>query len=168
MNNNEYILQDVYNGVRFNRKKTMSVETFVRREAEGKFNIPALTDKGRDFSNVIWAVLNNYPLPAFYIKSTEDSFVTEMLTTSVPLSYLKSFVSNLCAMPERSYEIPCVFKTISNDEKIFMYDISGKYFKDLPETLQNKILWYNLDFVELKNYKSEDLDIFRDIPMYLI
>lgn len=157
MNNNEYILKDVYNGRCFNRKETMSVETFVRR-ANLYDIIPAYNSIL--LSSIISTILMKCPVATFYIvlpnKDNKLSF-KKLINGKCFLECLYSFVANLCSIPNDFPKIPCIAENHSGKGIIIMYDISGRYFKDLPEMLQEKILWYNLDFVELENYTDEDI-----------
>lgn len=167
MNNNEYILQDVYNGGRFNRKETMSVETFVRRANEYDL-IPTFNDSL--LLSMILTVLNDCPVTPFYIIPSEkgdNSSLKKILNGRFFLECLDSFVTNFCKIPDGFPPISCIAADNSNSRKAITYDISGQYFKDMPEVFRNKILWYNLNFCELENYKKEDILVLNNILEWL-
>lgn len=160
MKNTENLINcGVFNDGHYINKISMSVETVLRKVKTDKIIFPF---KSRCYewnnstcSNLIVSILKGNPIGQFYINLRQkDTY--KMIDGQARVNALNGFINNKYRLNPKNPYITCVFKDELGHSIVKEYDISKKYFKDLPETLQDAILWYNLDIVEMCGYKDDE------------
>lgn len=149
----------VFNDGRYINKITMSVETVLRRVRTDKIIFPFESKyyewNNSTRSNLIVSILKGNPIGQFYINfKKKDTY--EMIDGQARVNALNGFINNKYRLNPKNPYISCVFKDELGNSIVKEYDISKKYFKDLPEALQDAILWYNLDILEFCGFADKE------------
>lgn len=150
----------IFTDGRYSDKVIMSVETVARKIKTGNMIFPQETFQtewsDRAGSNLIMAILKGYPIRRIYTKFEENNIY--IINGQTRVKVINDFINNKFKLNPNNPCISCEFKDTTGERVVKDYDVSNKYFKDLPEALQNAILWYNLDIVEMCGYTDDELN----------
>lgn len=166
-----YTLSGVCSDGHYLNKTTMTVESVVRKVNEGKITFlngrtEFAINKGF-CSKLILSILNGYPIEQLYIHCDENN-VYKIFNGEDYVKALSEFINNKQRLKSDMPPIRCVFKNENGENFIGEYDVSGKKFQDLPEVLQDIILWYNIDTVCFHSLNELDDRMFNDMLFSII
>lgn len=145
----------------FIRSEVRTVKDAVSRINKGRYELTP--DFERDFlwepdrqSRLIESCLMRIPLPVFYVAEAADGRII-VVDGLQRLTTFKRYLNNKFALQGLGKE--------KDDEKKSLYSLNGKYFKDLPLKLQERLEDTNLTLYILDHKAPEraKLDIFERV-----
>jgi hypothetical protein len=114
-------------------------------------------EKTERASMLIHSIIDNFPTGTIYIQSTPDKFLW-LLDGKQRMTTIFSFINDEWAL---HLNTPDVTIEVEKDGATVLetYDeLGGKRFSELPKEIQEEILDYDMDVVEVKNITVEQRD----------
>lgn len=102
-------------------------------------------------SNLIHSLIEGYPVPPFYAKKV-DGRIYDFLDGKQRINAIRGYIENeyyLMGVPEVTYN-----DAEGNEQKVWL---DGKYFKDLPEEIQDAIKDYHLTIYYYEDITPEQV-----------
>lgn len=102
-------------------------------------------------SNLIHSLIEGFPVPAFYARKV-DGRIYDFLDGKQRINAIRGFIENeyyLIGVPEVTY-----IDAEGNEQNVWL---DGKYFKDLPEELQDAIKDYHLTIYYYEDITPEQV-----------
>jgi hypothetical protein len=111
-------------------------------------------EKAERASLLIHSILEGYPIGCIYVQSSNDKFLW-LLDGKQRWSTIEKFINGDFPL---SLNTPDTYIEYA-DGKVELYDeLGGKRFSELPKELQEEILEYDIDIIEMKNITNEQRD----------
>lgn len=126
---------------------------------KGNINFDCAVQRGLVWDNdkkslLIHSMIYGYPIPAFYFTRNEDGSY-DSLDGKQRSNAIYGFINGEYAL---SMNTPPVY----NEEEKKMEDISGAYFDNLPEWMQDEIKTYSLTIYYFEDIEEEEIrELFR-------
>lgn len=149
--------------------ETLPLEKFIRRLKQDKIELAPDFQRNQVWidkqkSQLIESMILNIPLPMFYVSVDEDE-KWSVVDGLQRFSAIRDFILGTDKSYYSSAQFPYKGDGFKLKEMEFFEDYNDKYFKDLPEHIQNRILDSDFTITVIKNGTPEQVkfNIFKRI-----